>query len=89
MGRKNKRLVEETFLPQIKEDKRQTPKCYKFSDKTLFITGYGAQVAVDEIKAYSNREKTPERVYECLISEGGCGYFHVTSVEYPPERQSL
>ncbi len=86
MGRKNRRLVEETFLPQIKEDKRQTPRCYRFPEKTLFITGYGAQVAVDEIKARSKAEKTPERVYECKIDEGGCGYFHITSLEIPPER---
>jgi hypothetical protein len=83
MGRKNRRFDEEPYLPQIKEEKRQTPRCSRFPEKTVFITGYGAQVAIDEIKARSRRPKTPERVYECLIEEGGCSYFHITSIEIP------
>ncbi len=79
MGRKNKRLEIDTYLPPIKEEWRPVPYCPLFPDKTVFITGYSAQVAIDEIKSRSDRNKTPERVYECLIAEGGCGYFHTTS----------
>jgi len=81
MGRKNKRAVTDTYLPPIKEEKRQPPRCARFPDKTVFITGYGAQVAIDEIKAISDRNKTPERVYECKTIEGGCGYYHTTSLK--------
>lgn len=79
MGRKNKRVDQDLYLPPIKEEYRPTPLCSKFPLKTVFTTGYRAQVAVDEIIARSDREKTPVRVYECLIAEGGCGFFHVTS----------
>lgn len=79
MGRKNRRIQDDLYLPPIKEDKRSMPRCKKFPDKTVFTTGYRAQVAIDEIKARSDRDKTPERVYECKINEGGCGYFHTTS----------
>lgn len=81
MGRKNNRLVVDTFLETIKEEKRTMPRCPRFPDKTVFTTGYRAQVAIDEIKATSNRDKVPTRVYECLPEEGGCGYFHTTSQE--------
>lgn len=80
MGRKNKRIDTDTYLPPIKEERRAMPRCHRFPDKTVFTTGYRAQVAVDEIKASSNRRKTPERVYECKVIEGGCGYFHTTSL---------
>lgn len=80
MGRKNKRVELDTYLPPIKEEKRPTPKCNKFPDKTVFTTGYRAQTAVDEIKLRSHRDKTPERVYECKIVDGGCGYFHITGL---------
>lgn len=79
MGRKNRRIVDDLFLPPIKEEWRPMPKCSKFPHKTVFTTGYRAQIAIDEIKATSERDKTPSRVYECLIAEGGCGYFHTTS----------
>jgi hypothetical protein len=78
MGRKNRRIVEDLYLPPIKEDKRSMPKCNKFPDKTVFTTGYRAQVAVDEINAVSTEDKTPIRVYSC-DEYGGCGYFHITS----------
>lgn len=80
MGRKNKRIDTDTYLPPIKEDKRSMPICKRFPNKTVFTTGYRAQVAIDEIRATSHREKTPERVYECKLDEGGCGYFHTTSL---------
>lgn len=79
MGRKNKRIQEELYLPPIKEDKRSMPRCPRFPDKTVFTTGYRAQIAVDEIKARSTRDKIPQRVYECKVAEGGCGFFHTTS----------
>lgn len=81
MGRKNKRVIEDTFLETIKEEKRSMPKCPRFPEKTVFTTGYRAQIAVDEIRATSDRSKVPVRVYECLTSEGGCGFFHTTSLE--------
>jgi hypothetical protein len=81
MGRKNKRLDFDTFLPPIKEEWRATPRCSRFPDKTVFTTGYRAQIAVDEIRASSTRSKVPVRVYECKQAEGGCGYFHTTSQE--------
>jgi hypothetical protein len=81
MGRKNNRLPEDLYLPPIKEEeqKRKMPRCRIFPTKAVFTTGYRAQVAIDEIKATSERDKVPSRVYECEISEGGCGFFHVTS----------
>jgi hypothetical protein len=81
MPRKNNRITFDTYLPPIKEedDKRALPICPVFPAKTLFTTGWRAQVAVDEINAHSNRDKKPKRVYECKTSEGGCGYFHTTS----------
>ncbi len=81
MGRKNNRLKEELYLPPIKgeDEKRKMPRCRVFPDKTVFTTGYRAQVAIDEIRAISERDKVPSRVYECELSEGGCGFFHVTS----------
>lgn len=82
MGRKNKRMQLDLYLPPIKEDRRSMPKCWKFPGKTVFTTGYRAQVAVDEIRARSDRDKTPVRVYPCEINDGGCGYFHITSQEY-------
>ncbi len=81
MGRKNKRLEFDTSLPPIKDERRSMPRCSRFPQKSVFSTGYRAQIAVDEIKARSDRDKTPVRVYECKISEGGCGYFHTTSQE--------
>jgi hypothetical protein len=81
MGRKNRRIVEDLYLPPIKEERRSMPRCGRFPDKTVFTTGYRAQVAVDEIKARSARDKTPIRVYPCEVAEGGCGYYHITSQE--------
>ena len=86
MGRKNKRIVEDTFLPPIKEEWRSVPRCSRFPDKTVFTTGYRAQIAIDEISATSHRDKVPERVYECLVEEGGCGFFHITSQREYQER---
>jgi len=82
VGRKNKRIPVEVYLPPIKEaeDRRSMPTCKKFPHKTVFTTGWRAQEAIDEIKARSNRSHTPERVYDCKLSEGGCGYFHTTSM---------
>lgn len=82
MGRKNNRIVEDTYLPTIKEGRRPSPRCYKFPTKTVFITGYGAQVAIDEIRAVSKEDVVPVRVYECKAKHGGCGFFHITSQEY-------
>jgi len=79
MGRKNKRIELDTYLPPIKEERRSVPKCWRFPDKTVFTTGYRAQIAVDEIRSSSDRNKVPVRVYECEIDEGGCGFFHITS----------
>lgn len=81
MGRRNNRIDIETYLPPIKEldDRREMPRCPKFYWKTVFTSGYRAQVAVDEIMARSDREKVPVRVYECRIDDGGCGFFHTTS----------
>lgn len=79
MARKNRRVEYDLSLPTIKEDRRPMPKCKRFPGKTVFTTGYRAQVAVDEIQARSDRDKTPVRVYSCEINEGGCGYFHITS----------
>lgn len=79
MGRKNNRIVDDTFLPPIKEEWRSVPKCSRFPDKTVFTTGYRAQIAVDEISVHSSRNKVPERVYECTLDDGGCGFFHITS----------
>ncbi len=81
MGRKNKRQELDLYLPPIKEEgqKRKMPKCRIFPDKAVFTTGYRAQVAIDEIAATSTRDKVPTRVYECELSEGGCGFFHITS----------
>lgn len=81
MGRKNKRFIDDTWLPPIKEEYRDMPMCPRFPEKTVFTTGYRAQVAIDEIKATSDRNKVPVRVYECLLEDGGCGYFHTTSQE--------
>lgn len=81
MGRKNKRIEYDTYLPPIKEDKRSMPRCNVFPDKTVFTTAYRAQIAIDEIKAVSDRDKIPVRVYECKLNEGGCGYWHTTSLE--------
>lgn len=85
MGRKNKRLKDdiETYLPPIKEEWewRPAPKCSVFPNKAVFTTGYRAQVAIDEIRYTSDREKIPVRVYECKESDGGCSYFHITSQE--------
>lgn len=79
MGRKNRRVVDDLYLPPIKEDRRSMPRCSRFPGKTVFTTGYRAQTAVDEIQARSDRDKTPVRVYTCETAEGGCGYFHITS----------
>ena len=81
MGRKNRRIVEDLYLAPIKEEKRSVPRCWRFPDKTVFTTGYRAQVAVDEIKYISDRDKVPVRVYACEVEDGGCGFFHVTSLE--------
>lgn len=81
MPRRNKRYEEEAFLPLIKDEKRPMPVCPKFSTKTSFTSGYRAQIAIDEIKARSDRDKVPTRVYECLVADGGCGFYHVTSQE--------
>jgi hypothetical protein len=81
MGRKNKREEVDLYLPTIKEERREMPRCHRFPDKTVFTTGYRAQVAIDEIRATSDRSKVPVRVYECKITEGGCGFFHTTSQE--------
>lgn len=82
MPRKNNRLPEDHWLPTVKaEDEwRELPRCNKFPHKTLFTTGYRAQVAVDEINARSDRNDKPKRVYECFVAEGGCGYFHTTKI---------
>jgi hypothetical protein len=82
MPRKNKRVTEEQWLPTFKalDERRELPVCHKFPQKTLFTTGYRAQVAVDEINARSTRDEKPKRVYECKIDEGGCGYFHTTKL---------
>jgi hypothetical protein len=81
MPRKNNRVEEEVFLPLIKDEKRSMPICPKFPHKTSFTSGYRAQVAIDEIKSRSSREKIPTRVYECEVIQGGCGFYHVTSQE--------
>jgi hypothetical protein len=88
MGRKNKRIVDDTYLPPIKEERRSVPRCFRFPDKTVFTTGYRAQIAVDEIKARSDRNKVPVRVYECNIDNGGCGFFHTTSQEEYQENRN-
>ena len=88
MPRKNNRLKEDYWLPTFKaeDEKRDLPVCYKFPHKTLFTTGYRAQIAVDEINARSSRDEKPKRVYECLVEEGGCGYFHTTKIsEFPTD----
>lgn len=77
MGRKNNRMPMDLYLPPIKEEKRDMPRCSRFPDKTVFTTGYRAQIAIDEIRVTSDREKVPVRVYDC----DACGYFHVTSQE--------
>jgi hypothetical protein len=79
MPRKNRRYQEEVFLPLIKDEKRTMPICPRFPTKTTFTSGYRAQAAIDEIKARSDRDKVPTRVYECKLTEGGCGFFHTTS----------
>lgn len=81
MGRKNRRIEEDTYLPPIKEERRSVPRCARFPEKTVFTTGYRAQIAVDEIKARSDRDKVPVRVYACEVKDGGCGFFHTTSQE--------
>jgi hypothetical protein len=81
MGRKNNRIEDETFLPLIKDEKRAMPICNIFPTKTSFTSGYRAQVAIDEIKARSDRDKVPTRVYECEVAQGGCGFYHTTSQE--------
>jgi hypothetical protein len=81
MGRKNNRIEEDLYLPPIKEDRRSAPRCWKFPDKTVFTTGYRAQVAVDEIRYTSDRDKVPVRVYACDVEDDGCGFYHVTSLE--------
>lgn len=79
MGRKNKRVIDDTWISPIKDEKRPALKCHRFPNKTVFTTGYRAQVSIDDLKAISDRQKVPQRVYECFIDEGGCGYFHTTS----------
>ena len=81
MGRKNKRIEYDLYLPPIKgeDEKREMPKCPVFPWKTSFTSAYRAQVSIDEIKARSDREKVPTRVYECEVIDGGCGFFHTTS----------
>jgi hypothetical protein len=87
MGRKNNRISFDLSLPTIKDERRPPLKCKRFPGKTVFTSGYRAQIAVDEIQARSDRDKTPIRVYPCEIIEGGCGYFHITSqYEYPEEK---
>jgi hypothetical protein len=90
MPRKNKRVELDLYLPPIKgeDEKRELPRCPVFPHKTLFTTGYRAQTAIDEIRARSDRDKVPERVYECEVSDGGCGYFHTTSQKELDERKS-
>lgn len=80
MGRKNRRIEYDLYLPPIKDERRRLPRCPLFPNKTSFASGYGAQEAIDEIRHSSDRDKVPERVYECLIDDGGCGYFHITSI---------
>lgn len=81
MGRKNNRFTEEVFLPLIKDEKRSMPVCNKFPSKTSFTSGYRAQTAIDEIRARSDRDKVPTRVYECNLEDNGCGFYHITSQE--------
>ncbi len=83
MPRRNRREVIDSWLPTFKaeEDRRNTPRCKKFPHKTVFTTGYRAQVAVDEINASSHRDEKPKRVYECKLEDGGCGFFHTTKQE--------
>lgn len=91
MARKNNRLREDLYLPPIKgeDEKRKMPRCRIFPQKTVFTTGYRAQVFIDEVQATSDREKVPSRVYECELADGGCGYFHVTSQDEYEYRQSV
>lgn len=87
MGRKNKRFQDEVMpLPTIKSEGewRLLPLCAKFPGKTLFTTPYRAQSAIDDIKATSDRDHTPERVYDCLVKDGGCGYYHITGMRDIP-----
>ena len=91
MARKNNRIQDDLYLAPIKEEdeRRKMPRCRVFPDKSVFTTGYRAQVAIDEIAATSTREKVPTRVYECRLAEGGCGFFHVTSqAEYEAKQSS-
>lgn len=74
MGRKNKRIIEELELPLIQNEYRK-PKCAVFPGKNLFFTGYAAQVAIDDARDFSQNHQ--ETVYECRLSEGGCGYYHI------------
>lgn len=74
------------YLPPIKEEEeyRPVPRCPRFPSKTVFTTGYRAQVMIDEINGRAGRpraDKAPIRVYECLAEDQGCGFFHVTSQE--------
>lgn len=78
MGRKNKRIVEDLVLTPIQDEYRK-PKCTSFPDRALFFTGYAAQTAIDDARAYSRNAH--ERVYECRLTEGGCGYYHIVSEE--------
>lgn len=82
MPRRNKRVETDHYLPTFKslDERRELPICSKFPHKTLFTTGYRAQIAVDEINARSNRAEKPKRVYECLVEDGGCGYYHTTKI---------
>lgn len=83
MGRKNNRIRDDLYLSHIKEEEEYRPalRCWRFPSKTVFTTGYRAQVAIDEIRDRSDRERTPVRVYECFLEDNGCGYFHITSQE--------
>lgn len=88
MARKNRRIVEDLSLPPIKEEWRSMPRCSKFPSKAVFTTGYRAQEAIDEIQSHSKRVKIPKRVYDCKLSAGGCGYYHITSQDEEQYREN-
>ena len=88
MGRKNRRLEYDLTLNPIKDETewRRPMRCRVFPEKSVFSTGYRAQVAIDEINALADGRKKPSRVYECEEAKGGCGYFHITSLTEYEER---
>lgn len=86
MARKNRRFIEDLPLPLIKEEDewRPHPRCPKFPYKTLFTSGFRAQMAIDDIRSRADDSHIPERVYECKLEENGCGFFHTTSMRDLP-----